>query len=202
MNKEITMEMINQKAKSNLSNDKLCSKAQRCYCNDDCLGALQIYNLLAAKVISPQDLCIINYLRGNMLECLDMKEKAIEFYKRFIYDYEQLSDSERTVSKIENLDLTVTYLDCLLALSEICMKLKQNFLASETLKKYLKVENETRLKAKALLNLMRIFTAESEYKELRKTVEEYEKLNPSTDGYENNYYEVLSYKTILRITNN
>ena len=73
--------------------------------NANYLGALQIYNLMISKAIKPQELCYFRFLRGKMLQKLLLHDEALENYKRFNYDFSQLSDKEKSINVFNEIDL-------------------------------------------------------------------------------------------------
>ena len=142
------------------------------------IEALKIYNLIETKITKPQDICVLKFLRGNMLQSILLYDEAVELYKQFLFDFEHMDEEEKSVPLTENLpDLQATYLDCLWCLASTYMAEKEYFQACSLYQKYLDLESDIELKCYALWRLMYIFNEEGDFKHLAEIINAYEKLN-------------------------
>lgn len=191
----ITAEQINEKAQysPNFDVETLFRRAKKWTESGNFLEALKIYNLMDSKVNAPQNSCLLKFQRGNMLQSLFLYDEAVELYKQFLYDFDQLDNDEKTAQTIGNIDLQITNLDCMWCLACTYMAMKQYFAACSIFQKYLEIETETELKCYALWRLMYIFNDEQDWKHLREAIEIYEKLDSNILDEDVEWYrEILS----------
>ena len=175
----ITAEQAKEKAQysHNFKIDKLLRDANKFYAANKPLEALRIYNLLETRTIAPQDKCAVKFIHGDILRELMLYDEAIELYKRFMFDYSQLDDEERSAPTIENMNLQITHLDCMKNLAAIYMAKKDYFSACSLYQRYLDIEESNALKCEALYRLMYMFNDEQDWQHLRETIETYDNLH-------------------------
>ena len=159
---------------------------------------MSIYNLIETKLKKPQDLCVLKFLRGNILQSLLLYDEAVELYRQFLFDYSQMDEDEKTAPTMDYLpDLQITNLDCIWYLASTYMAMKQYFAACSLYQKYLELESDRELKANALWSLMYIFNDEQDWQRLSETIDIYDQLETDTIDEAVAYYkDILSKKNI------
>ena len=174
----LTNEQVNEKAQysRNFTNEKLIQRASKWIETGNYLEALNIYNLIQDRVTTPQESCILKFWRGNMLQCLIFYDEALEMYKQFMFDYDQLNEDEKSPTNYLP-DIEISHLDCMWFMASIYMALKQYFQACTIYQQFFDLETDMEFKCSALWRLMYIFNDEKDWKYLREIIIEYDKLN-------------------------
>ena len=174
----ITPEQFNKRSTLNLSDDKLMERAKAHILDTNYLGALQIYNLVKSRAVKPQNACYLTFLRGHMLQKLLLHDEALEDYKRFNYDFAQLSDKEKSIKAFDEFDLHEVHSKNIFGMASIYMTNSDNyFLAIENFRKFIDMTNDIEEKCVALWDLMYIFDETREWQQLAEVIKEYDKLN-------------------------
>ena len=193
----ITPEQFNKKSALDLPNDQLMKRANIHILNNNHLIALQIYNLIRSRPLNPQDSCAIKFLRGKMLQKLLIHDEALENYKCFKYEFENLSKIEKTVKTLAQNDLNAINLERIYNMASIYMSRKKYFETCLLYEEYITLTEDIEQKCNALWNLMYAFKDQNDWKQLRKAIIDYDNLNTElyAESIEDNYRKALEEET-------
>ena len=193
----ITYDQINECAYINvpITDKQLIENAQTLADDKKYLDALRIYNLLNARVDSPQKTCALSYLRGNILNQLNLYDEAVELYKECNIYFENVlfddkmmaecdekifSDMKQSAQVFNKFNLPELNLQCMYNLALVYKNINQNLSAIKYLNKCFEQANDINFKVYVLNNLMQIYHLEGDEK-LLDTIKLYNEIKEKAD---------------------
>ena len=183
----LKIDELNKKIpQSDKTEEELLDEATDYYKKGYDLDALDIFNYLIYNAKNPYNVVRAKHCRGFILENLLFYDEAIEVYKRVLWEFNQLNDSETK----DRLDL-----ECAGNLGRLYTVLQKDTLAYSLWEQLFEEETELEFKCDALRRMMWICEFEEDWTKLQELLKIYDDLN-TTEFID----DVKELKKVLRKT--